>query len=98
MDVDLAFDTNTTVGEFMAMVSTHRKKKKNQAKTVTREKEWRSLITRSFTTLSAIIVQEAEEYKTCNMQKINKSKEKGREMKKPLMKKLRQSWMCCSMQ
>lgn len=52
----------------------------------------------SFFTLSAIIVQEAEEYKTCNMQKINKSKEKGREMKKPLMKKLRLSGMGCSKQ
>jgi hypothetical protein len=42
MDVDLALDTNTTVGEFMAMVSTHRKKKKNQAKTAIREKRKKS--------------------------------------------------------
>ena len=51
-----------------------------------------------FTTVSAIIVQEEEEYKNCDMTKTNKSKEEDREMKKSLMKKLRQSWMCCSKQ
>ena len=53
----------------------------------------------SFTTLSAIIVQEAEEYKNCDMPNIkNKSKEEDREMKNSPMKKLRRSWMGCSKQ
>ena len=51
-----------------------------------------------FATLSAIIVQEEEEYKNCDMPNINKSKEEDREMKKSLMKKLRLSWMGCSKQ
>ena len=43
MDVDLVFDTDATVEEFMAIVSTQRKQKKNQAETATREKIRRSL-------------------------------------------------------
>jgi hypothetical protein len=41
--------------------------------------------------VSAITVQEAEDYKNGNMSNINKNKEEDREMKKSLMKKLRQS-------
>ena len=83
-------------GEFMAMVSTQRKQKKNQAnKTATREKKKFNTF---FTTVSAITVQEAEEYKNGDMPNINKNKEEDREMKKSLMKTLRQSWMGCSKQ
>ena len=51
-----------------------------------------------FATLSAIIVQEEEEYKNCDMTKTNKSKEEDREMKKSLMIILRLSWMGFSKQ
>ena len=52
-----------------------------------------------FTTVSAITVQEAEGYyKNGDMPKINKNKEEDREMKRSLLKKLCQSWMCCSKQ
>jgi hypothetical protein len=48
--------------------------------------------------VSAITVQGAEEYKNSDMPNINKNKEKYKERKKSLMKKLGQSWMCCSKQ
>jgi hypothetical protein len=43
-------------------------------------------------------VQEAEEYKNCDMPNIVKNKEEDKEMKKSLMNRLRLSWMGCSKQ
>jgi hypothetical protein len=37
MSICLAFDTNTTIEEFIAMVSTQHKQKKNHAKTKKRK-------------------------------------------------------------
>ena len=85
--------TPHTVGEFMAIESTKHKPGKDSNK----RKEKKKFNT-FFTTVSAITVQEAEEYKNGDMPNINKNKEEDREMKKSLMKKLRQSWMCCSKQ
>ena len=61
MDVDLAFEANITIEEFMAMVSTQREQKKNHAKKTTREKkkERRSL-TPFFSPMSVISVEEGE--------------------------------------
>ena len=98
MDVDLAFSkTLRTVGEFMAMVSTKRKQKKNQAKTATIEKKRRSLTPFSLQ-LALLQCKKQEEYNNDDMLNINRNKEEGREIKKSLTKKLRQSWMCCSQQ
>jgi len=44
--------------------------------------------------VSAIPVQE-EEYKSGDVLNVDKKKEEDREIKKSLMKKLRQNWMCC---
>jgi hypothetical protein len=48
--------------------------------------------------VSAITVQEREEYNNGDILKINKNKEEDKEMKKSLMKNLRQNWMCYSKQ
>ena len=42
MDVHLAFDIKTTIEEFMAIISTQHKQKKNHAKTTIRGKKRRS--------------------------------------------------------
>jgi hypothetical protein len=76
------------VGEFTAMESTQHKPGKDSIKGKEKKK-----FNTFFTIVSAITVQEAEEYKNGDMPKINKNKEEDREMKNSLMKKLHQSWM-----
>jgi hypothetical protein len=99
MDVDLAFSANTTHSSWgihsNEINATH--SEEEPGKDINKRKEMKKL-NNSFTTLSAIILQEEEEYKNCDMPNINKSKEEDREMKKSLMKKLRLSWMGCSKQ
>ena len=98
MDVDLAFSTNTTHNWGIHSNGINAMQTEEEpSKDINKRKEMKNL-NNSFTTLSAIIVQEAEEYKNCDMPDINKSKEEDREMKKSLMKKLRLSWMGCSKQ
>ena len=80
-----------TVGEFTARESTQHKPGKDSVKWKEKKK-----FNTFFTIVSAITVQEAEEYKNGDMPKINKNKEEDREMKNSLMKKLHQSWMWCS--
>ena len=99
MDVDLAFSTNTTPHSWGIHSNgiNATQTEEEPGKYINKRKEMKKL-DNSFTTLSAIIVQEAEEHKNCDMPNINKSKEENREMKKLLMKKLRLSWMGCSKQ
>ena len=98
MDVDLAFSTNTTHNwEIHSNGINATQTEEEPGKDINKRKEMKKL-NNSFTTMSAIIVQEAEEYKNCDMTNINKSKEEYREMKESLMKKLRLSWMGCSKQ
>ena len=86
MDVDLVFDTDATVEEFMAIVSTQRKQKKSHAKITAREKK-KKKSNHFFTTVSAIIVQE-EEYLNGDVLNIDK-KEEDRKINKSLMNNLR---------
>ena len=96
MDVDLAFSTNTTHswGIHSNGINTTQTRQRQYQEKRREKKKFNTF----FTIVSAITVQEAEEYKNGDMPNINKNKEEDREMKKSLMKKLRQSWMCCSKQ
>ena len=86
MDFDLAFSTNTT--HSWGIHSNEIKKTQTWQR---QYQEKRKKCSTFFTIVSAITVQEAEDYKNSNMPNINKNKEEDREMKKSLMKKLRQS-------
>ena len=98
MDVDLAFSTNATHSWGIHSNGINKTQTEEEPGKDSNKREETKKLNNFFTTLSAIIVQEAEEYKNCDMPDINKSKEEDREMKKSLMKKLRLSWMGCSKQ
>jgi hypothetical protein len=84
---------DTVAGEFKAMESTQHKPGKDSIKS----KEKKKFNTFFTIIVSAITLQEADEYENGGMPNIN-GKEEDREMKKTLMQKFRQSWMCCSKQ
>ena len=84
---------DTVSGEFKAMESTQHKPCKDSIKS----KEKKKFNTFFTIIVSAITLQEADEYENGGMPNIN-GKEEDREMKKTLMQKFRQSWMCCSKQ
>jgi hypothetical protein len=98
MDVDLAFHTNTT--HSWGIHGNDNKKNANKRRTrqsQPQEKE-KKTFNSFFTTVSAITVNAArrivQEWQYVKHQQKSRRRQRN---KKSLMKKLRQSWMCCTM-
>ena len=88
MDFDLAFSTNTTHSWGIHSNGINKTQTEEEPGKDINKREETKKLNNFFTTLSAIIVQEVEEYKNCDVPNIIKNKEDDRKVKKLLMKKL----------